>query len=1829
MSRPQNRSLRLSHPQVVCHSRRRGSTLLVVVALMGLLALLGVMFFTFAQQEEENAKNYHEAAKYIHDPELGPDVYFDWALRQLIIGPNVDERNSVLWGGHMSLLPNAYGNDAHPHSGSGIRMRQQASFDMSGNLTGLTPPFLDLDGDGVNDVDPDGNGIIDAPYAGRWDRDQNGIADALEMNRSPAAHLVVPGGGNPNIAFEFRGDFFPNPDVDYTYPDINNAFLAHSMWTLAVEDLNGNGVLDPGEPDLDGNGAVTATRRIRVIKPSFFRPELLQRVEGDHNGNGSLENEDANGDGLFDPATEDTNSNGFFDIEDFNGDGTADAIARLDPTWYWGAWSRSLTLRAHPDHFSIPPNPQTEPTLRRYLNDNDPADAAIISSLPGGSRGFPFSGRRDPNNQTIQYGMSNGAWTGYRPSSVAHQFDVDADNDGIFEAILLDLAFPAQERPSDGALYVPMFAMTIYDADGLLNLNATGNLAGDSGPSATYFGNSTGTAGSGPLGIAKLSRSLMGLSTYEINPQWGLDAVPKSGALRPWAEVDVAATQDYLSYFGRNPFGNSVLADRWELANMEYWWMNKGRVEYGGSLPQVHAGRLGEANRVWNVLQQAGASPPIGLNDISVPANWNMFPYPGVWNQDDNRNAGEGGSANTNNGQTLAFQHPLALSGSGRFTIANQPKAPNLAGSPGRWLAYNDLGLAAATNWSTYLGGILLPAASTKYGTQFAGPGVDGNFGTNDDVLMDDMLELTLEPRSLRRPYDEPFTPADSALLHLSKTDIDLTGTTSRVRDVMPGNINPNEATVEANDRRRRFTTTSWDRKQFGLPRILGPGADGAPGVAGFDDNRNGIADDPGELGWPGTDDLRAWEFNVDLDRDGLAEFPPEFSTTKQAPFLPNNAYYGFHQSRPWDTASYGSFTPQGTICVDPFRPQLRRLLEVEYSNRDQLRLQFKLSVNHILDVIRTQNNTGHPYYSPLEFRPLTPHATDGAAVTAIPVITAGNPVPPLPPQAWNSFSAEAVREFWARYDRQRLARDIYVLLYTLCGGDDVINLSSTAAAYPDPRQTREMAQFAVNLVDAMDRDRVMTVFEYDADLSNGWNLDDQASTADIPSPEREVVVGVEAQELTISESLWVTQDELTNDNTYTPFDESNPPTGGTGADAYHFTQVELRSVSPRNVQLAVPSVSTGTGSNSVWRLRWQDTTDVNAVQPVETSTHNITNGNGLFFRANGAAVDTVPAGGLFTIATTNWTDAGISDLYVNTDTDTDFELIAPRYGTTTAVANPIPGGTAPNSNLDLVHTASANRFVLGNGSTGDFLSHNYTPSTPPGGLGPVLVLERRANPDLPQLPVNVNPWVVVDYTRLQNRLFMTETGSVPMQSEVQTTLDTMQSMQRMDPLNANPNETATSSVGYVANSLMGNNLPFSGTFTEWQLQLDRDFGSIAELMTLPLRGPKFLTHDIRRFRDNPVTQNTATAGPFSAAARFLRTDYPQTTLSGALDNSATSFSVGDGSLLTTGSSVVIGSELMRVSTVSGNSLTVTRGTNPTAHGGGSSVITGNHWHRLFGFVEVPSRSHKQLGNPLEITRIPGKLNLNTIREPEVLAALIDDLELFTPPERDLDGDNAPTAGVDDYNGNGFFNYGLPGVAADDSSRDWWFDMLASRDGRQPQTFLTLPGMPEIVANNGSGEKVVIGGSRPFRDIGFAAPHNSGTAIDHTLLRAHPFGGGSGANALTTRRLFELGTEAESDAGSINDFVRQRVLSKIAGNTTTRSNAFFVFISVQFHEAWEDPATGAVRIGGQIDLNSDGRRDDGHRGFFILDRSTAEEAYDRRTGTFNWREIVKHRLTIH
>ena len=82
----------------------------------------------------------------------------------------------------------------------------------------------------------------------------------------------------------------------------------------------------------------------------------------------------------------------------------------------------------------------------------------------------------------------------------------------------------------------------------------------------------------------------------------------------------------------------------------------------------------------------------------------------------------------------------------------------------------------------------------------------------------------------------------------------------------------------------------------------------------------------------------------------------------------------------------------------------------------------------------------------------------------------------------------------------------------------------------------------------------------------------------------------------------------------------------------------------------------------------------------------------------------------------------------------------------------------------------------------------------------------------------------------------------------------------------------------------------------------------------------------------------------------------------------------------------------------------------------------------------------------------------------------------------------------------------------------------------------------------------------------------------------------------------------------------------LAGNTTTRSYVFVVFGTIGMFECVELP-NGAVRIGGQMDVDGDGTPD-AHRAVFIIDRSEALDAFDKGSGTFDWKKLLKARQRI-
>ena len=815
----------------------------------------------------------------------------------------------------------------------------------------------------------------------------------------------------------------------------------------------------------------------------------------------------------------------------------------------------------------------------------------------------------------------------------------------------------------------------------------------------------------------------------------------------------------------------------------------------------------------------------------------------------------------------------------------------------------------------------------------------------------------------------------------------------------------------------------------------------------------------------------------------------------------------------------------------------------------------------------------------------------------------------PLDPNDWKENPLTAT-------ERQALARDIYTLLYSLCLGQDSDYRAAILLGLPPKSngkgkakgrkrppatvavgQAQEMAQFAVNLVDALDPDDIPTAFYYDPDLqtaSNGWRVPDPAKPTEFY-----VVYGVERQTLAFTEALAIRVNRTTPDSPMTIFDDQATDP----ADGRRYVFCELQNVTPMNVTLAAAASLDKSSAN--WRVTVEGVSGANIdfLNSVYVLS-GLTPANNQI-QIDGSGNRYLSSGATFTIGSQDGTDTfpvggkhRTSDFRANRSaapaTTGPFDRIAPSGGavdTTAGVVGAAPSDSTidtqfptPKCNLDLVwdYGGGAAKFELetNNGTKGAFVTGidaSYSSIQ--------LVLERRATD---------GNWIEVDRTKDVTVQAVTPPTAPVTAANVNTQLNTIQSSARTTPLDRNSEAAPAPPSPNVFNTL--NTASSSASTTAWQWHLDRDFASLAELLLLPVYSPADLTNG--KLIDSEFVKGRNAADtldiyiPTVAAGRFLRPDL--------LDE---------------------------------------------------PYPSGNRWYRLLEFLEVPNRSHQHstirtqsalttpvptmLAEPYHLPvgfgwpRAHGQLNLNMIRDSKVLAALLDDDQLINGGSNNLTGN-------------------------DEAGRLWWIQFLKSRDSRftgnfavDPVTNLYVPG----TAN-----------ARPFRGfdaVGRPANSTTDSPLENTILRSLPFDSTGGGNPNESRRLLEVGNITEFVKTPVDETnppggktllhasARYRLLSKILNNTTTRSNSFAVYVTVQYYEAAEQNLAGqsepAIRIGGRLDDTPT------HRGFFVVDRTGAVEqmkvitpnpissssfsfkANTNQTGTPNgikWRDLVLFRKTL-
>ena len=1717
---------------------RRGSTLLIVLALLGLLAFTGMVFYTFSAQERAAADYFSEAAK--ADISITDDP-FPWGLQQILTGPTNNQKGSILWDPRQrhSMLRGTVGYDAVPHSGSGVRIVY--------NGAGL--PVVDNDYDGTGDTfsAPERNPLNFVSSPAAWSSSQFGVGEG-DITTARGA-----------------GSAFPEPDVDYTYPDINNLFLAHRGW----------GIRDNGAAHTP---ASQRYERVPVFIPSFFRPGLMKSSTA--NGNGGND-------------------------------------APTDADWYDHSTATghpTYALRSfRPSEHHIAGFTSGGTAVRRYIDATNAADAGLLGTIGA----FPLRPNEDVNPP--EFGRL-GAYTGHLtgtpggPDGANMRLDQDNDGDGVFEGIWLDLAYPVQET-SSGELYVTMHSFTIYDLGALIDLNSHGNLTALN-RAEQLTGQVAGAGGSSDMSTTLLSTSNQGLGPHEVSPIWALapptDTLSGDGAFPLW--------------FGAAP------TNRLEQANMELVFLTTGRID---SVGNVLDGRWGDASALWyhaNNGRDIWSLPRPGRAGDLVTATTDAVSFGGRKGFDDNGNALEG-IASQYLGVKRGFIHPLDIGGTGRTSLAGDPRITDLfqdvGTRPERWPRYNGVSLVG------------------KVGALFNDPkymgGRDQDLTTTADNLVnqprynlgfEDPLEMVNDIDMAVRPDDSMFSPADTVPAHLSSTDSgsSITTLSDRLNNLAVSAFAPGSNISE------RFTTISNTLRAVMHRHDLGP---------------NLVSD-----GGSGDDGPRWFEWTADTDSDGKGEFPPQFGgPTGVPPF------------RPFDPAN-------PIVGGDPFRAVVRRLLRSEAGEARDLINQLPLSINHILDVNRTSDTPleSSPEYlayikrAGMRFRPLTEHPyateTDSAGtafasgVTTVPTVgTAAGTT------ALKNFPPRnlADREFWARRDRQQLARDIYVLLYTIGDGEvsggNIKNSTgdNSGLGIYSHAELRRMAQFAVNMVDAMDPDDVITKFEYDKNLGDGWNLDDDAYTDDpgtlsngaetdlglypLDTVTRGVVFGVEAQQLSFSEVLAVRLEDfaklggMANDPA-TMFDDNSSGTVLTNPDTErkdrYVLHLELQNNQPYPIPMSVNGVtgnaSTGNSEQAIWQIARVDRNGGNLADPqatVLTETMSFMDGNPDV--SGGARV----AIGMATTANTTAGDSlrtdplgvGTADLYLQPGAAANYPLISPDVA-----ASPITaGGQAPKCYLDTIHTSHDTRYVydVNDTSKGRFLQNipyqtggvsydgnqkfgfaaapNDAIGSSATGQGFEVVLRRRLNPNLPLAPLAENPWVEVDRVRVEFKDLFNFTNNMGTYTAA-ADFTQLSSDERDEPLDAtdavatgHPAAAADSRYNTIDNS---NDRNASAPFSLWQPHFDRDFASVVELFHVPIVGPNLLTQRLQRMRFAPAQQMSASVGTVdpdgnpdragNAVAMFLQPDVlPQ-----------------------------------------GND------------------VDDNAWYRLLQFVEVPSRVNTMLGDYLTRLRLPGKVNLNGIRHIEVYAGLIDNGFFADVPVYNVPGNAGSGVDLDNqfmpYMSSSSTTVTGTTVARDTSGaitstyKDHWFEFIAERDGAvtayNPITTSTtsfwLPGTPN---------------ARPFRSTGYrksvvGGTSGSDTSIDETILRRFNADVQDG-NLTTNRHWLEVGNSTfhhNPDLVSTATSQRERhqILGKLYNNSTTVSDSFIVYGTAAYFKAYEDPASGLIRVGSRMGLDVDGDNNETNdsgweqRAVFVIDRTELLNAYDKGTGSFDWQRLIKYRADL-
>ena len=541
-------------------ARRRGIVLVLVLGMLGLMALIGVTFATFAGQSLKSGRSYSQG---LARPQ--PEALMDYALAQLI-----NDTNNPLSSlrGH-SLLRDMYGNDSvfrgsspptnavadtnglmtTVNTGSGVSTLHFTNVGYRTASGGLDTPFY-------NQLQYETNIPIGGPYQGydftRWIvrfTTQNGsgqtstVAQTFEIleddysGRISNVHYFTLSAalGNPTNDPWFNNAPLSSSDTNsFIYNDPNlgadssNATAASKNFTALNREYSGGFTSKTGNVS---NPFVLDGRFMRA----FNGPGLTRPVS-------SVQSTDANGNSVsnynypFNQAAQANMRIAGYDPDAIGMDEDYDACDLEN--WF-------LAIQSADGQVMIPSFHR--PGILTSLDWTIPAVNSAGTSINNYSRAKILRPRQADNSPLFPTDPSV-----IDSSTGRLTYDIDNDGDGVTDSVWLDLGYPVQRDPN-GRLLKPLFAFMVLGLNGRLPLNTVGNLqaraigdttnnAADGVPYPTSSGQipypgyytDSGSHAAGYSSQVFFDQPLfdhashLGFSVNEINPKFALQNAPSN-----------------------------------------------------------------------------------------------------------------------------------------------------------------------------------------------------------------------------------------------------------------------------------------------------------------------------------------------------------------------------------------------------------------------------------------------------------------------------------------------------------------------------------------------------------------------------------------------------------------------------------------------------------------------------------------------------------------------------------------------------------------------------------------------------------------------------------------------------------------------------------------------------------------------------------------------------------------------------------------------------------------------------------------------------------------------------------------------------------------------------------------------------------------------------------------------------------------------------------------------------------------------------------------------------------------------------------------------------